>query len=231
MLYCWKCSDPNPDHYRFCGQCGEPSQRPTDDTPPADTAQSAAQTSAAQSPEAATVSTAEAICRMMDEAMANPTTFGAGTSSTRTVSFMRVGGNGKSNQIIFNDSAGNRREFKSLDEVPPELLKDLRAAMDAVNAAPAAGSVDQLMDTLTARFRRPYPFARPTSDGQSPATESTTSFSVAERKSVGPDAPLPVGGYRVVGPVASRYKGKKRPEWMQWVIALLSLYGLYELFF
>ena len=168
---------------------------------------------------------------MMDEAMSKPAAFGTGMSSMRTVSFMRVGGNGTTNQIIFNDSAGNRREFKSLDEVPPELLKDLRSAMDTVNAAPAAGSAGQLMDALTARFRRPYPFARPTADTQSPVTASTTSFGVAERMSVDPDSPLPVGGYRVVGPVASRFKGKKRPEWMQWLIALLSLYGLYALFF
>lgn len=227
MLYCWKCSDPNPDHYRFCGQCGAPAQRPNDDAAPGD----AAQSSSTQSPEAATVSAAEAIRRMMDEAMPKPAAFGTGMSSTRTVSFMRVGGSGTSNQIIFNDSAGNRCEFKSLDEVPPELLKDLRAAMDAVNAAPAAGSAGQLMDALTARFRRPYPFARPTTDTQSPVTASTASLGVAERMSGDPDSPLPVGGYRVVGPVALRFKGKKRPEWMQWLIALLSLYGLYALFF
>lgn len=38
MVYCWKCSDPNPDHYRFCGQCGAPAQRPAAASDTADSA-------------------------------------------------------------------------------------------------------------------------------------------------------------------------------------------------
>lgn len=220
MVYCWKCGDSNPELYNFCGQCGAPAQRPSDGATPSESAGDNATASGAS-----TAATEETIRRMMDEAMSKSGKVTSGVSSTRTVSFVRVGGSGTNDQVVIQDSAGNRREFKSLDDVPPEMLKDLQSAMDAMNAAPNTAAAGKMMELLTRRFRRPYPFDVP---GTSPPVQSPP---IARRRdAVSMQTPLSPGEYFSVGPVSDRTRGKKRPVWMQWAIALLSLYGLYELF-
>ena len=151
MIHCWKCSDANPDHYRFCGQCGAPAQRPTGST--------AAGVTTADGATAAKASVLESVKALLDSpASQRIIEIKSASSDAYGVHLLR----GKSNEAchFVVEENGERKEYASLEQMPEDLRKRLESAIVITDEKLWTPGRVHPMDSLIRRFRRPYPLDR-----------------------------------------------------------------------
>lgn len=198
MVYCWKCSDANPDHYRFCGQCGSPAQRP----------EGAGDVANASTTTASVLESVKAL--LGSPASSRIIEIKSASSGSYGVHVLR----GKSDETrhFVVEENGERKEYASLEEMPEDLRKRLESAM-VLTDEKLWRPGDHPMESLIRRFRRPYPFDgigehfSKTPDWALPPTSTTA---LARRPAPAPEA-----------------KPKKSAvKWLFWLLALYGLYKL-----
>ncbi len=200
MVYCWKCSDPNPDHYRFCGQCGAPAQRPA---AASDTADSAS----------AKKSALDSARKILDKTIADSIIeVEASATETKGIRILRTGA-GEKKRFVVIEGDGEPKEYATLEEIPEDLRKKIGPALTVADDKRWDSARFDVMESLINRFRRPYPF------------DGFTSFS---RKvpdwAIPPATPTPAHP----PPAPSLEKKGAGFKWWFWALALYGLWKLLD---
>jgi hypothetical protein len=197
MLYCWKCSDPNPDHYRFCGQCGAPAER------------------SGSSGSSATTETKASVLESVKALLDSPASsriieIKSATSDSYGVHLL----NGKSDETrrFVIEENGERKEYASLEEMPEDLRKRLESAIVIADEKLWEPVRVHTMESLIRRFRRPYPF-----DAFPSNFSKTPDWAMPPASLARPATPPP----------APDAKEKKSGlKWWFWLLAIYGLYKL-----
>lgn len=198
MLYCWKCSDPNPDHYRFCGQCGAPAQRPAAAPDKVDSA-------------SAKESTFESARRVLEKKIADSIIeVETSTTESKGIRILRTGA-GEKRRFVVIEGDGEPKEYATLEEIPEDLQKKIGPALAVADDKRWDSARFDVMESLIDRFRRPYPF-----DGFTPFSRKAPEWAV-------PPA-MPIPAHPALAPSAE--KKKSGIKWWFWPLAIYGLYKL-----
>ncbi|MFQ5412013.1 MAG: hypothetical protein ACE5EC_06935 [Phycisphaerae bacterium] len=152
-MFCWKCGDDNPKHYRFCGCCGAPARKPDQGDP----------------------------FELPETSGSGPEWFGgAGTAMRTAVEKMLQAGSftslmtrttgeshgfqciqrGEKTRIVYRDASGNTKTYRSREEMPPELRQRFDAAL-ALGSRPKEAADHPFSTCIDRGVPQSIPIARP----------------------------------------------------------------------